>query len=92
MLRRPFRPVSLVLAAALLLSLPGREGTKTVKKWLIEAKVPRREREQLPVLADASGVAALAGFGPEASRLAPPGQEAWALSFERLQREKDHET
>ncbi|MEL4859701.1 tRNA lysidine(34) synthetase TilS [Pseudoflavonifractor phocaeensis] len=74
------------------LSLPGREGTKTVKKWLIEAKVPRREREQLPVLADASGVAALAGFGPEASRLAQPGQEAWALSFERLQREKDHET
>jgi len=37
-------------------------------------------------------VAALAGFGPEASRLAQPGQEAWALSFERLQREKDHET
>lgn len=73
------------------LSLPGRGGTKTVKKWLIEDKIPRRFREQLPVLADAGGPAALAGFGPEESRLARTGEDAWAVAFFQTKREKDDE-
>ena len=61
------------------IALPRRGGTKTVKKLLIDAKVPRRERERIPVLADGRGVAAVAGFGPDQSRLALPGQPAYEV-------------
>lgn len=44
------------------LTLPKR-GTKTVKKLFIDEKIPRRERERIPVVADENGVLALAGFG-----------------------------
>ena len=71
-------------------SAPGRRGTrfpcpgggtKTLKKLFIDEKVPRRERERIPVLADGRGVAAVAGFGPEQSRTAAPGQAAYELIF-----------
>ena len=61
------------------IALPRRGGTKTIKKLMIDAKVPRRERERIPVLADGRGVAAVAGFGPDQSRLARPGQPAYEL-------------
>ena len=57
------------------LRLPWRPG-KSVKKLLIEAKIPRWERELIPVLADGRGVLAVAGFGPQRDRLAKPGQPA----------------
>jgi tRNA(Ile)-lysidine synthase len=63
-----------------MLALPGRR-RKTLKKLLIEQKVPRRVREQLPVLADRDGVIAVAGIGPERTRLAMPGEPAYELSF-----------
>ncbi len=44
------------------ITLPGRP-ERTVKKLLIDEKVPRLERELLPLAADANGVLALAGFG-----------------------------
>lgn len=44
------------------ISLPGRS-TKTIKKLLIDEKIPRREREQIPVVADENGVLCVAGFG-----------------------------
>lgn len=62
------------------LALPGR-GTKTVKKLLIDARVPRWERELIPILADERGVAAMAGFGAHRDRLARPGEDAWELVF-----------
>ena len=48
---------------------------------LIDEKIPRRDRERLPVLADEGGVIALAGFGPEAARLARAGEAAWEITF-----------
>jgi len=63
------------------LRLPHREGARTVKKYLIDAKIPRYRREQIPVLADGEGVAALAGFGPDAGRLARTGEAALELEF-----------
>ena len=63
------------------IALPRRGGTKTLKKLMIEQKIPRRERERIPVLADSRGVAAVAGFGPDQSRLARSGQDAYELSF-----------
>ena len=67
------------------ISLPRRGGTKTVKKLFIDEKVPRRERERIPILADSRGVAAAAGFGPEQSRLAQPGQSAYELIFWKIE-------
>ena len=63
------------------IALPRRGGTKTVKKLFIDEKVPRRDRERVPVLADRAGVLAVAGFGADQSRLAQPGQPAYALIF-----------
>ncbi len=60
------------------IALPGRS-RKTIKKLMIEEKVPRRIRERIPVLADDLGVLALGGFGPHRDRLASPGQEALAI-------------
>lgn len=54
------------------LSLPGR-GEKTVKKLLIEGRVPRRHRDRVPILADEAGVIWLGGFGPHQDRLSLPG-------------------
>ncbi len=61
-------------------TLPGR-GSKTLKKLFIDAKVPRRERERVPVLADESAVLAVAGFGPSQSHLAGPGELALEITI-----------
>ena len=57
------------------LRLPGRR-TKTLKKWYIDEKIPRQNREMLPVLADEAGLLGAAGLGPNYPRLAQPGQPA----------------
>ena len=62
------------------IALPGRK-TRTVKKLLIDAHIPRWERELLPILADGRGAAAAAGFGPDRSRVAQPGEDAYELLF-----------
>ena len=64
------------------LSLPGR-GEKTVKKLLIDSRVPRRVRERVPILADEAGVVWLGGFGPHQDRLAAPGAEALEITAVR---------
>ena len=61
--------------------LPHRPGHKRVKRLMIDAKVPRRERERIPVIADGSGILAVAGFGPEESRLACPGEPSYEVIF-----------
>lgn len=45
------------------LRLPNRD-TKTIKKLFIDEKIPRRDRDLIPVVADGDGVVAVAGFGP----------------------------
>ena len=62
------------------IKLPGRD-TKSLKKLFIEAKIPRRDRERISVLADEGGIIAVAGFGPSAGRMARPGEEAWEIAF-----------
>jgi tRNA(Ile)-lysidine synthase len=47
--------------------LPG--GTKTLKKLLIDRKIPAHERDRIPVLADEAGVVAVVGIGPNGERL-----------------------
>ena len=64
------------------ITLPKR-GSKSIKKLLIDEKVPRRERERIPILADGGGVVAAAGFGPDRNRLAAPGEPAYAVIFRK---------
>ena len=62
--------------------LPGR-GTKTLKRLLIEEKLPANRRALLPVLADDAGVVAVAAFGPDVSRLARTGEQAFEIIVEK---------
>ena len=48
-------------------SAPGRS-EKTLKKWMIEEKIPARLRASLPVIADEAGVLALIPFGVKRAR------------------------
>ncbi len=63
------------------LALAGREGSKTLKKWFIEEKIPRRIRERVPVLDVGGAVAAVAGLGPDRAFLARPGEAAWKITL-----------
>lgn len=49
------------------ITLPG--GTKTLKKWMIDAKIPRHLRQALPVLADKDGVLAVYSLGVNHARI-----------------------
>jgi tRNA(Ile)-lysidine synthase len=69
-----------------MLALPGRR-RKTLKKLMIEERIPRRVREQLPILSDGDGVVAVAGLGPDRTRLASAGQLAYELSFAKRETE-----
>jgi len=64
------------------IKLPGR-GTRTIKKLLIDGKIPRVFRELLPVLADEDGVLALASFGPNECYLAQPGEPALRITLKK---------
>ena len=58
------------------LSPPGRP-SKTVKKRLIDRKIPRLQRDCLPVLDCGGQVAAVAELGPDSAYLPADGQPAW---------------
>ena len=45
------------------ITLPGRKN-RSLKKLFIDRKIPQRERDTLPVVADANGVLFVAGLGP----------------------------
>ena len=60
------------------LTLPGRPG-KTIKKWMIDLKIPRTDRDRLPVLEGNGRVAGAAGLGPDAAFLPREGAEAWHI-------------
>ena len=59
------------------LQLPGRQG-KSLKKWMIQEKIPAAERSSLPVFADECGVLAVFGLGADARAAAGP-EEADAV-------------
>lgn len=62
------------------LTPPGRLG-KTVKKWMIEAKIPRFQRDALPVFCRGGQVAAVAGLGPDRAFAAAEGKSAWHITL-----------
>ncbi|MGM9578272.1 MAG: tRNA lysidine(34) synthetase TilS [Evtepia sp.] len=70
------------------LRLPGRR-QKPLKKWYIDEKIPRLSRDTLPVLADAQGLVAAAGLGPDERFLAAPGTPALSVA---LTKDRDERT
>lgn len=54
---------------------------KTVKKWLMEQKVPRPQRERVPVLALDGRAAALGGVGVDGGFLAAPGEPCLHITW-----------
>lgn len=59
----------------------GRRPRRTVKKLMIEAKIPAQKRERIPVLDCGGRLAALGGFGPDAGYLAEPGGPALHITM-----------
>ena len=54
----------------------GKRPAKTVKKLMIEGRVPAAKRDCVPVVACGKRVAAVGGFGPDKECLAEPGKPA----------------
>lgn len=69
------------------LALPGRP-EKRLKKLLIENKIPRHERDSIPVLEHEGRIAAVAGFGAGTEYQAAPGEPAWKITLNRRKREE----
>lgn len=65
------------------LSLPGRP-EKSVKKWMIQERLPRHCRDLLPVFDCGGQVAAVAGLGPDRAMLPQPGQSSWLITISPL--------
>ena len=67
------------------LRLPGRN-RKSLKKWYIDEKIPRQDRNALPVLTDSRGLVAAAGLGPEEARIPSPGEPAIRITLTKIER------
>ena len=68
--------------------LPG--GRKTLKRLLIDRKIPAARRALVPVLADASGVLAVYGLGQNLDRAAVEGAPAILFEIERLKNKEEY--
>ena len=64
------------------LERPGRPG-RTVKKIMIDQKLPRHLRDTVPVLDSGGRVAAVAELGPDAAFLPLPGEPCWHITAKR---------
>lgn len=64
-------------------------GSKSLKKLMIDRKIPAAQRDLLPVLTDDRGVIAVYKLGCDAARKALPGELAWIIQFHQEERETD---
>lgn len=61
----------------------GKRPWKSLKKLMIEERVPREERPAVPVLALEGGAAAVGGLGPDWDALAAPGKRCLHITMRR---------
>ncbi len=66
------------------IAILGRNGTKTVKKAMIDAKIPRNERENLPVIYCGDKVLAVYGLGVSRDVAATDLENAITVKIKRL--------
>ena len=64
-------------------------GTKSLKKLMIDRKVPASQRDRLPVLTDDQGIIAVYHLGCDTARQAHTGEWAWIIQFHQEERETD---
>jgi len=67
-----------------ILNLPFRGGRKTVKKLLIDAKVPLSRRQSIPVLTCGGQAAAMPGFGISEEYRLHFGESGYIISFREV--------
>ena len=67
----------------------GKRPSKTVKKLMIEGRVPACRRELVPVVDGGGRAAALGGFGPDLDFLAEPGYPALHIILKAEENEHD---
>lgn len=67
------------------LRVPG--GRKTLKRLLIDRKIPAAQRGLLPVVADAAGILGVYGIGVNLDRAAAPGDRVMMITMEEIQKE-----
>lgn len=88
---QPHTPFSFYVASALRpaprprqtgdrLTRPGRPG-RTVKKLMIDEKIPRHLRDLLPVVECGGQLAGVVGLGPDAAFLPAVGQPCWLVRY-----------
>lgn len=61
--------------------LRGREGTRTLKKLMIENRIPAARRENVPVIRDEMGVLAAYGIGQAERAFPEPGESALRITI-----------
>ena len=59
-------------------------GTKTLKKWFIDQKIPASQRNRIPVIADDGGILGVCGAGANLDRLTGQGAP-WHIRFETIE-------
>jgi len=59
--------------------LPG--GSKSLKKWLIDQKIPKDQRDSLPIVADTKGVIAVPGYFVNPPRSAQTGGRVLSIEW-----------
>lgn len=67
------------------MALPGRTGRHSVKKLLQEGRIPRAERDSVPVLRDEKGLLAVYGVGQAARTVPRPGEAFYRITFKPLE-------
>lgn len=69
------------------ITLPARS-RKTVKKLLIDSKIPKEERSRVAVLESEGKVAALDGFGADTAFLPCVNENCWKISSEKIKNDQ----
>lgn len=64
-------------------------GSRSLKRLMIDRKIPVSRRDLIPVLADKNGIAAVVGIGADMRRAATPGMDAIQIKIEK--EETDHD-
>lgn len=59
-------------------------GSRTLKRLMIDRKIPAAQRGRLPVIADSGGVLAVYGVGADAGRAAHEGDRAVIIEIEQM--------
>lgn len=67
------------------IQLPG--GTRSLKRLMIDRRIPAARRNLVPVLADEHGVIAVGGIGADVRRLAKPGDNALRIQIQKEDKE-----